>query len=255
MRARCSDWAEESCLTVRQCREAQRTPRTPRARVGAMSPPGGEGDEEEARYDDVTGAPLNARARAIVERAAADARAAEAAAGGRGEGGSGDGEGAGEGGGATLGGAFASIPRVVLEEGTWKYVQVELSAPGEKRIKVRGCSRGAALAALCAVAAALRARSSHSRAWRRRQVVRSARVSYHPEVYELLMNELCRTHPSVRGRVVGGGRIKYDAQARTVSIYGYSKSFGRAPGCNERSAKMVSKAMPDAKVEWSDTGY
>ena len=80
-------------------------------------------------------------------------------------------------------------------------------------------------------------------------------MSYHPEVYELLMNELCRTHPSVRGRVVGGGRIKYDAQARTVSIYGYSKSFGRAPGCNERSAKMVSKAMPDAKVEWSDTGY
>ena len=39
-------------------------------------------------------------------------------------------------------GALAAVPRVVLAEGTWKYVQVELSVPGEAesvRVRIYAC--------------------------------------------------------------------------------------------------------------------
>ena len=58
-----------------------------------------------------------------------------------------------------------------------------------------------------------------------------------------------------KGRVIGGGRIVYDPSARTVSVYGYSKTFGRAKGCNEHSAGLIEAAMPDCTVSWSDKGY
>jgi len=119
-------------------------------------------------------------------------------------------------------GVLESIPAVDLAEGKWKYVQIELTAPGEPQ----------------------------------KRVVRSARVGYHPEVYELTMNSLARSHgPVVRGTVIGGGRIVYDPSARTVDIYGYSKSFGRAKGCNERSAQIVRDNLPGVEVTWSDKGY
>ena len=61
----------------------------------------------------------------------------------------------------------------------------------------------------------------------------------------------------IRGKVIGGGRIEYcpARQPPTVSIYGYSKTFGRSEGCNKLSASLVSAAMPAAKVSWSDDGY
>ena len=77
-----------------------------------------------------------------------------------------------------------------------------------------------------------------------------------------------RVTAGVRGRVVGGGRITYkramaakakeakpSSKCATVSVYGYSKTFGRKEGCNERSAAIVRAAMPAAKVTWSDDGY
>ena len=60
----------------------------------------------------------------------------------------------------------------------------------------------------------------------------------------------------ISGKVVGGGRIAYNPGARTVEVYGYSKSFGRAVGCNERSAEIIRRNFPDDyKVTWSDDGY
>ena len=40
------------------------------------------------------------------------------------------------------------------------------------------------------------------------------------------------------------------------SVYGYSKTFGRTRGCNERTAELI-RANVDglASVEWSDDGY
>ena len=59
----------------------------------------------------------------------------------------------------------------------------------------------------------------------------------------------------VHVRVVGGGRIKRDDAAKTISVYGYSKTFGRSPGCNEATAEMIRAALTGYRVDWSDEGY
>ena len=128
---------------------------------------------------------------------------------------------------AKLGPVLRSVPIVRLERGTHKYVQVQLTHPDEP---------GTAIL-----------------------VVRSVdvrRCPYHADVYRALVDELgsdARTR-GVIGRVIGGGRIRRDAA--TVSVYGYSKTFGRTRGCNERTAELI-RANVDglASVEWSDDGY
>ena len=71
------------------------------------------------------------------------------------------------------------------------------------------------------------------------QVVRSYSGSrYHAHTFQRAMEAL----EGWQGRVVGGGRIALDSRAKTISIYGYSKTFGRAPGCNEHSAQLIQQA-------------
>ena len=55
--------------------------------------------------------------------------------------------------------------------------------------------------------------------------------------------------------VVGGGRIERDDEAKTMSVYGYSKTFGRCPGCNERTAIILREAFPEYETTWRDDGY
>ena len=91
------------------------------------------------------------------------------------------------------------------------------------------------------------------------QVVRNTRgLPYHPDMYNHAMDQLERQglgEDKVKGRVIGGGRIEFYPDEGTCFVYGYSKSFGRAPGCNAKSAELVEKAYPDLKVTWSDDGY
>ena len=85
-------------------------------------------------------------------------------------------------------------------------------------------------------------------------VVRSYEgLKFHAQMYEKAMQEL-RTM-GVAGKVVGGGRIAMDPAQRSIHIYGYSKTFGRAEGCNEASSLIIQKSYPDWKVTWSDDGY
>lgn len=59
------------------------------------------------------------------------------------------------------------------------------------------------------------------------------------------------------GKVVGGGRIETDPKKKTVLVFGYSKTFGRAAGCNQLSSELV-QADPvyrRYKVTWNDDGY
>lgn len=139
--------------------------------------------EEKPRFDDETGAALNAAAERLVQRAKAtgdDGPSSSAAASG--------------------GGLLSDVPIVDIAIGKHKYVQIELTAPGEAPIRV----------------------------------VRSyAGLSYHADNYERAM-ELLHNDASlrpVRGRVIGGGRIEYSAEAKAISVYGYSKSasFARSP--------------------------
>jgi len=115
------------------------------------------------------------------------------------------------------------IPAVEIAEGKWKYVQIELTAPGEPpKLVVRN----------------------------------TAGLPYHPDMYYAAMDKLEKEGlGQVKGRVIGGGRIEYYPEQKTVSIYGYSKTFGRVKGCNQKSAEIVELAYPDHKVSWSDDGY
>lgn len=115
---------------------------------------------------------------------------------------------------------LASVAPVVIAPGKWKYVQIELRDDG-------GATK---------------------------RVVRSfAGRKFHADMFEKAMQEL---EPlGLRGAVIGGGRIEYDDAAMAVQVYGYSKTFGRAAGCNELSASLISQALPECKVTWSDKGY
>ena len=150
-----------------------------------------------ARFDDVTGAPLNAAAREILARhdEAAGASGAGAAA------------------------AFADLRPVDVASGTWKFVLLECEFQNETKAIVRAL----------------------------------ANLKFHAENFDVVAASLKPL--GVRVRVVGGGRTRRDDAARTISVYGYSETFGRAPGCNERAAAMIRAALPDYAVDWSDAGY
>ena len=130
------------------------------------------------------------------------------------------GGGGGAAGSAAAGGQLASVATVAIAPGKWKYVQIELRDGG-------GATK---------------------------RVVRSfAGRKFHADMFEKAMEEL--QPRGLRGVVIGGGRIEYDTTAKSVSVYGYSKTFGRAAGCNEHSAALIRQALPECKVTWSDKGY
>ena len=111
------------------------------------------------------------------------------------------------------------VPDVEIAPGKWKYVQIKLFSGGESKLVVRN----------------------------------TANLGYHPEMYDHAMHKLRPL--GIEGEVIGGGRIRYSVEEKAIDIYGYSKTFGRAPGCNEKSAEICRAAYPDYKVTWSDDGY
>ena len=87
-------------------------------------------------------------------------------------------------------------------------------------------------------------------------VVRAyAGCAYHANNFEMLTRELRALGVDARGRVVGGGRCERDDAAKTIKVYGYSKTFGRTPGCNERACAMIREAFTGYEATWSDDGY
>lgn len=123
-----------------------------------------------------------------------------------------------------LGPILSSIPAVECAQGTHKYVQVQLTHPDET---------GALL------------------------VVRSYdNCRFHAENYRQLMRDLSRSAATAKvvGRVIGGGRIRFEEGM--AEVYGYSKTFGRTPGCNEKTAEIIRANCPGLTLlEWSDKGY
>ena len=168
-----------------------------------------------AQWDDATGAPLNDAARSILEEAKATIAKSSAASS------------------KSSSKAFisedaarailAAIPDVDLATGEHKYVQVIVS--------VKGAPKGVS----------------------KPIVTSTAGLMYHPDMYDAAMKKLKPL--GITGRVVGGGRINLDHGAKTASVWGYSKSFGRAEGCNKRSAEIIGRFHPDYRVTWSDDGY
>ena len=117
------------------------------------------------------------------------------------------------------------IPIVKLAPGTWKYVLIQLTADGEDGAIV---------------------------------VVRSyAHCAFHADNFAACMRELKEEFggKGVRGRVLGGGRVRHDAESKRAFVYGYSKTFGRTPGCNERAAAIIEREFDGYETGWSDDGY
>ena len=132
-----------------------------------------------------------------------------------------------QGDGKALGNILGSIPVVDCAVGKHKYVQVQMTHPEEPDTFVL--------------------------------VVRSYdHCNYHAENYQELMRRL-RRDPKTKGcvgRVIGGGRIRFDKEVGVCEVYGYSKTFGRTPGCNEKTADIIRKNCPEFKrVDWSDSWY
>ena len=132
-----------------------------------------------------------------------------------------------QGDGKALGNILGSIPVVDCAVGKHKYVQVQMTHPEEPDTFVL--------------------------------VVRSYdHCNYHAENYQELMRRL-RRDPKTKGcvgRVIGGGRIRFDKGGGVCEVYGYSKTFGRTPGCNEKTADIIRKNCAEFKrVDWSDSGY
>jgi len=117
------------------------------------------------------------------------------------------------------------VPIVKLAPGTWKYVLIQLTADGEDGAIV---------------------------------VVRSyAHCAFHADNFAACMRELKEElgGKGVRGRVLGGGRVRHDAESKRAFVYGYSKTFGRTPGCNERAAVIIEREFDGYETGWSDDGY
>lgn len=117
------------------------------------------------------------------------------------------------------------IPIVKLASGKWKYVLIQLTVDGEEGAIV---------------------------------VVRSyAHCAFHADNFAVCMRELKEEFngKGVRGRVLGGGRVEHDFALKRAFVYGYSKTFGRTPGCNERAAAIIAKECDGYETRWSDDGY
>lgn len=77
-------------------------------------------------------------------------------------------------------------------------------------------------------------------------------AEFHADIYEKVAEEL-EKDGHLDCECVGGGRIKHDAQAKKIHVYGYSMGFGRA---NHAVTKEKLEARyPDYEVTWDNEGY
>lgn len=92
-----------------------------------------------------------------------------------------------------------------------------------------------------------------------RDVVRGyADCSYHTDIDDRLESQLNQLKKAgslenYMKRVLGGGRINHDAEAKTIKVYGYSQGFGKAD--HTVTVEMLNKVYPDYDITCSDEGY
>jgi len=113
------------------------------------------------------------------------------------------------------------VAEVRIAPGTWKYVLLQAhDAFGGKRILVRN----------------------------------TANLQYHAEMAHEAKKEL---HGLQKVDVLGGGRIAFEGSPKKISVWGYSKTFGRCEPCNKQAAELIrrSDAYGQFPVTWSNEGY
>ncbi|CAE7240546.1 PHPT1, partial [Symbiodinium pilosum] len=117
--------------------------------------------------------------------------------------------------------ALEQIPGVIIDEGTFKYVLLRVTAAsGEQKYLVRG-TLGAA---------------------------------YHKDVAIPYVRAYLQEGFGVE--VLGGGRILHDVPRGFLKIYGFSYGFPWADGAGHQiSAEVCKDFLSGYEVDWSDEGY
>ncbi|CDW53493.1 14 kDa phosphohistidine phosphatase [Trichuris trichiura] len=106
--------------------------------------------------------------------------------------------------------AMDSVPNVVIDEGTFKYVIVEITDGKSKKSIVRG----------------FRA------------------CEYHDDILEEIKPDLLEKKLSFK--CTGGGRIYHDSLQKKIEVYGYSQAYGKAD--HELAVKKLSECFPGYSV-------
>lgn len=119
--------------------------------------------------------------------------------------------------------ALAALKAVIIDQGVFKYVLIEVTAEDESGQEVT------------------------------RHLVRGFRAAeYHADIYE--PEEESVRAQGLDAQCLGGGRIQHDPDRKYIKVYGYSLGFGRAN--HARVVEILKTAYPqDYTFEWSDEGY
>ncbi len=80
----------------------------------------------------------------------------------------------------------------------------------------------------------------------------------HPDAARYVSKHL-EAH-GIKTRVLSGGRItrhrlRKSKKAGLISIFGYSRLYGKCEDCNKKACTFIASAYPDYVVRWSNQGY
>jgi hypothetical protein len=80
-------------------------------------------------------------------------------------------------------------------------------------------------------------------------------AEFHADSAEPTLRQIDAAH--LCHRVIGGGRIKYLAALKHLTVYGYSMGYPWPSGKfeNELVSQIIKRNFPDVNVEWSNEGY
>lgn len=80
-------------------------------------------------------------------------------------------------------------------------------------------------------------------------------AEYHADSAEPALRQIDAAH--LTHKVIGGGRIRYDAGKKELLVYGYSLGFPWPDGLfkNEQVAEIIKRNFPHLTLDWSNDGY
>lgn len=112
-----------------------------------------------------------------------------------------------------------NIKEVDIEEGTFKYIMIQLTNKTGSKIILRGYN------------------------W----------AGYHADILDHMAPEFEQLELDYE--CLGGGRIRHDSQEKVLDVYGYSVSFGQAD--HELTCSILSTKYnyPKENITWRNTGY
>lgn len=106
-------------------------------------------------------------------------------------------------------------------DGVFKYIQIKIDCnlTGESMIVVRG--------------------------WKK--------FKYHKSNFDHFTSIESKNIKNCNSKAIGGGRININSTEKTISVYGYSKSYNRCD--HSLTCDILKKYFPDYFISWNNEGY